>query len=63
MGHDEQGEAFFLLELEEDVEEVGGVALVEGAGGFIGQEEFGLVDGALAIAARWRSPPESSPGR
>ena len=58
VGDDDEGEVLFAVQVDEELGEVRGGGAVEGAGGFVGEEEFGLVDkgaddgDALAFAAR-----------
>jgi hypothetical protein len=57
VGHDDEGEVLFAVQVDEELGEVGGGGAVESAGGFVREEEFGLVDqgaddgDALAFAA------------
>jgi hypothetical protein len=57
VGDDDEGEVLFTVQVDEELGEVRGGGAVERAGGFVGEEEFGLVDegahdgDALAFAA------------
>jgi hypothetical protein len=61
MRDDDEDILFLAMQVEQQLPDGVGGAAVEVAGGFVGEEERGLVD--QATAARWRSPPESSAGR
>ena len=44
VGDDDEGDAFFAVELEEEVHDVFAGDGVEVAGGFVGEDDFGVVD-------------------